>query len=129
MERDLLAAIDRFQACGERRDVAGADALLHERYALVLVQPHEVVMPRDRWLALLPDYLIHRYERHALVVDEQGDCGVSVQRASMSATVLGEDRSGDFVISDVWLRDDTRGWLLWRRHSTPLSAGRMPGAA
>lgn len=85
MESDLVAAIDRFLACGERRDVAGADALLHGRYALVPVQPHEVVMPRDRWLPLPPDYLIHRYERHALWWTSRATA-VSVQRASMSAT-------------------------------------------
>jgi hypothetical protein len=45
----------------------------------------------------------------------------------MHAIVLGEDRSGLFVISDVWRR---RGgsWKVWRRHSTPLAAGVTPGA-
>jgi hypothetical protein len=42
------------------------------------------------------------------------------------ATVLGEDRSGPFVTSDLWrLRGDS--WRIWRRHSTPLLAGAMPG--
>jgi hypothetical protein len=43
----------------------------------------------------------------------------------MSATVNGIDRSGLFTISDIWrLRDGH--WRVWRRHSTPLSAGPMP---
>jgi hypothetical protein len=33
-----------------------------------------------------------------------GDCAAVLQRVRMSATVLGEDRSGQFVISDVWRR-------------------------
>jgi hypothetical protein len=45
----------------------------------------------------------------------------------MHATVLGEDRSGTLVISDVWRRT-AEGWRVWKRHSTPFEAGRMPGA-
>jgi hypothetical protein len=45
----------------------------------------------------------------------------------MSATVLGEDRSGTFIITDVW-RHRSDGWRVWRRHSTPMFAGDMPGA-
>jgi hypothetical protein len=46
----------------------------------------------------------------------------------MNATVLGVDRSGLFVLSDIWLRGDD-GWRIWRRHSTPLAAGVMPTTA
>jgi hypothetical protein len=44
----------------------------------------------------------------------------------MTATVLGQDRSGIFIVSDVWL-SGADGWRIWRRHSTPFSAGAMPG--
>jgi ketosteroid isomerase-like protein len=101
---------------------------LDEDYELVLVQPSPASMPRSRWLEVLPDYVVHDYEVQEHVVDVDGDCAAVLQRVRMSATVLGEDRSGQFVISDVWRR---RGgsWKVWRRHSTPLSAGKMPGAA
>ena len=45
----------------------------------------------------------------------------------MTATVLGADRSGVFAISDVW-RLRPVGWRVWRRHSTPATAGSRPGA-
>lgn len=38
---------------------------------------------------------------------------------------MGEDRSGIFVITDIWRRDPD-GWHLWRRFSTPMTAGAMP---
>jgi hypothetical protein len=41
-----------------------------------------------------------------------------------------EERDGDAaerVLDDVWRRR-ADGWRVWRRHSTPLAAGRMPGA-
>ena len=44
----------------------------------------------------------------------------------MQATMLGEDRSGTFIVSDTWLRTGDE-WQVWRRHSTPPQAGPMPG--
>jgi len=43
----------------------------------------------------------------------------------MDAAVFGADRSGLFAVTDTWLRDDD-GWRVWRRHSTPMTAGAMP---
>ena len=116
-----------FQRCIEQRDAQAADALLHEDYALILLHPSPAVMPRDRWLEVLADYHVHDYEVHHLVTDIDGDCAGVLQRVCMKATVLGEDRSGTFVITDIWRRDAS-GWRVWKRHSTPLAAGRMPGA-
>jgi ketosteroid isomerase-like protein len=101
--------------------------VLDEDYRLVLVAPARAVMPRDRWLDVLKDYIVHDYAVEEQMVDEDGDCAAVLSRVRMTATVLGEDRSGTFAISDVWRRRDD-GWRIWRRHSTPLSAGPMPGA-
>jgi len=37
--------------------------------------------------------------------------------------VLGNDRSGLFLLTDVWLLDDD--WRVWRRHSTAVTAGAL----
>jgi ketosteroid isomerase-like protein len=123
---DLEAAMTAFQTCIEERDTAGADQLLDPDYALVLVHPTRAVMPRARWISVLPDYVVHRYRVLETVLDVSDDLAVVLHRDEMSATVLGEDRSGTFVVTDVWRRGDD-GWRLWRRHSTPLSAGELPG--
>ena len=109
-----------------RRDAELALGVLHPDYALVLILPVPVVMPRDRWLDVLPDYVVEAYDVQTQHLDVLGDCATLMQRLNMTATVLGEDRSGRFVISDVWLRGGD-GWRIWRRHSTPLAAGPMPG--
>jgi ketosteroid isomerase-like protein len=127
MPDDLIRCIQEFQQCIEGRDRKAAEQILDEEYALVLVQPGPATMPRERWLDVLEHYVVHSYEVHEQLVHLDGDCAAVLQRVRMDATVLGEDRSGVFVISDVWRR---RGgtWRLWRRHSTPLSAGALPGA-
>jgi hypothetical protein len=124
---DLAVAIDEFQRCIDARDRAGAEIILDAAYSLVLVVPVPAVMPRDRWLEVLPDYVVHDYVVEEQIVDEDGDAAAVLARVQMQATVLGEDRSGAFVISDFWRRRDG-AWTVWRRHSTPLAAGRLPGA-
>lgn len=125
---DLLTQIANFDRCVVERDKELAQSVLAPDYALVLVQPVLTVMPRWRWLEVLPDYVVHSYEVQEKTLDRSGDCAAMVQRVAMHATVLGSDRSGLFVISDVWqlLNDE---WRVWRRHSTPLGAGTIPGAA
>jgi ketosteroid isomerase-like protein len=125
-DRDLRRQMDAFQRCIEQRDVQAAKTVLDGEYALVLVHPEPIVMPREHWLEVLPDYIVHSYTLHERQVDVDGDCACVLQRVDMRATVLGEDRSGAFVLTDLWRRRGTE-WRLWRRHSTPLAAGRMPG--
>lgn len=125
---DLAAAMRRFDDAVQQRDRLAADEVLDEDYALVLVQPTAIVMPRARWLQVLDDYVVHAYvieEQHIDLVD---DVAAVLSRVRMQATVLGADRSGLFVLTDVWRRRDD-GWRIWRRHSSPLSAGEMPGSS
>ena len=126
MSADLEERMLAFQRCVEARDQQVVQDLLDDDYALVLVQPARAVMPRQRWLEVLSDYVVHSYEVEELIVDVGADCAAVLQRAKMKATVLGQDRSGVFIISDVWRRRNGT-WRLWRRHSTPISAGEIPG--
>jgi hypothetical protein len=123
---DLATAMRRFDDAVLQRDRDAAEGVLDEDYALVLVHPAPAVMPRARWLEVLDDHVVHAYSIGEQRVDRSDDATV-LSKVEMRATVLGEDRSGVFVISDVWrLRDDGR--RVWRRHSSPLTAGEMPGA-
>ena len=123
---DLGASMDAFQRCIEDRDAAAAERLLHPDFALELVHPTPLVVPRALWFKVLPDYVVHEYTIEERVTDVAGDVAAVLQRVRMRATVSGEDRSGPIVISDVWRRG-ADGWQLWRRHSTPFEAGRLPG--
>lgn len=124
---DLADAMTSFDAAVQQRDHAAAERILDDDYALVLVQPAPATMPRSRWLEVLEDYVVHSYSVVEQRVDELGDVAAVLSKVHMQATVLGEDRSGLFVISDIW-RCGEDGWRIWRRHSSPLTAGEMPGA-
>ena len=127
MSGDLELAMTEFQRCIAERDVAAAAAVLDADYALVLVQPVAAVVPKDRWLATLPDYVVHSYDVQEQLIDVDGDVATVLHRAQMHATVGGVDRSGVFIVTDIWRRRDGQ-WRVWKRHSTPLTAGPVPGS-
>lgn len=124
-QQELLERWQGWQRSIEQRDVETARGYLADDYALELVQPNRAVFPRDEWLETLREYVVLAYLVEEQIVDVDGDAGVVLHRARMQATVFGVDRSGTFVISDVWRRRDGV-WRVWRRHSTPLAAGTMP---
>lgn len=124
-EQEILERADAWQHAIEVRDPEAAGAILADDYALVVTHPEVVVMPREEWLRLLPDYHVHAYEIQHRAVDVRGGVASVVQRVDMQADVAGVDRSGVFVLVDLWTNAEG-AWRVWRRHSTPLSAGSMP---
>ena len=124
-ESDELRSRDEsWRRCVEARDTEAVVEYLDPDYELVLSEPEVSVVTRDKWLKMLPDYVVHEWTLTEQVIDVDGDLGVILQRVFMRATVLGRDRSGIFILTDIWRRRNGR-WLVWRRHSTPLSAGRI----
>ena len=79
--------------------------------------PNLGVMLRDRWLASLPDYIIHSAEFSDVVIKVYGETAVMRSRCRQSATVFGKDRSGEMLVTDVWVKRDGR-WQVVARHTS-----------
>jgi len=126
-DTELDTACADFDHAVNQRDHEVAERVLHPDFALVLVHPAAAVMPRARWLETLDAYVVHEWDVEEQLTDTGDGIASVLRRVRMRATVLGEDRSGTFIISDTWLRTSS-GWQVWRRHSTPLDAGSLPGA-
>jgi len=120
--QELLDRWAGWQQAIEVRDIEAAGGFLADDYALQLVQPVRSLIGRAQWLATLPDYVVSSYQVEDQIVDIDGDLAVVLHRVRMQATVAGVDRSGIFVITDVW-RCVGGAWKVWRRHSTPLTSG------
>ena len=100
-----------------RRDVTAADRILGEEYALMAGGLG--VMPRDKWLAALPDYVTHAIEFSDVTIRVYGETAVMRSRVKQSATVFGKDRSGEMLVTDVWVKRDGR-WQVVARHTSFL---------
>lgn len=124
-QQELLERWQGWQRSIEQRDVGAASGYLDDDYALELVQPNRAVFRRDAWLEMLREYVVSEYAVDEQIVDVEGELAIVMHRARMQAMVFGADRSGTFVITDVWRRR-AGVWKVWRRHSTPLAAGAMP---
>lgn len=80
-------------------------------------------LSRQEWMATVPAYEVHSYEFADVVVNEYEDAAVVLADLELRATVRGEDRSGGFAVTDVWVRRDGR-WQVVARSSifTPLAS-------
>jgi len=127
LDTEISERTDLWQLTIEARDPDGAARFLCDDYALVILQPLPAVVRRDEWLRMLPDYAVTGYSIEERIVETSPDLCTVFQRVDQTALVQGVERSGIFILVDVWVRE-ADAWRVWRRHSTPLSAGVAPRA-
>ena len=125
VEAEIGERTDRWQRTIEARDPDAAARFLSDDYALIILQPQPAIVRREEWLRMLPDYDVRGYAVEERIVEATRDLCTVFQRVDQTAVVKGVERSGIFILVDVWVRDADE-WRVWRRHSTPLSAGAVP---
>jgi len=57
------------------------------------------------------------FEYHDTQVHMYGDTGIVKTRVKISYTFNGQDRSGDYMVTDVWVKRDGH-WQVVTRHSS-----------
>lgn len=112
----------------QARDRAATDHFLADSYFLAIAVSGASfqIMPRERWLESLAEYIIRE-----LVIEDQrvhvyGDTAVVLMIWNQNATVGGKDRTGVFCITDIWTKQEN-GWRVAERHSSrpePSAAAR-----
>ena len=127
VEAEIGERTDRWQRAIEARDPDAAARFLSDDYALIILQPQPAIVRREEWLRMLPDYDVRGYAVEERIVEATRDLCTVFQRVDQTAVVKGVERSGIFILVDVWVRDADE-WRVWRRHSAPLSAGSAPRA-
>jgi ketosteroid isomerase-like protein len=75
------------------------------------------IVPKQRWLAVLKDYVTESYSFDDIKVNVYGNTAVAMVLFTQKATVSGQDRSGQFVLTDIWVKGNN-GWLITERHSS-----------
>jgi ketosteroid isomerase-like protein len=103
-----------------RRDVASAASFQAPEFTLLVGaegQPLQVI-PRELWLSVLPRYVIHHHEITDMHVSIWNDVAVATLAITQAAEPLNDrDISGNFLITDIWIRRDEK-WLIAERHSS-----------
>lgn len=74
------------------------------------------VVPRAGWLETLKTYRTESFAIDDARVHVYGDTAVVLMLCTQKATVRGQDRSGQFAITDIWIKGPA-GWRVAERHS------------
>ena len=89
----------------------------------VLTSARGVLMPKEAWLANAASvFKCTAFEWQELVVRPFGDVTVVHGRSRQDASVGGQDWSGVFLTTDVWVRREGT-WRVVARHGTGPIAG------
>ena len=112
MERHWAAAI-------QRQDVASMGGFLSDDYFLAIgVQGQDLkIVPRAAWLDNLKFYVTTSFKIDDVHVHVYGDTAVVLMLYSQKATIRGQDRSAQFLITDIWIKKAS-GWRVTERHSS-----------
>ena len=125
MERTALIAQEivelekQWSEAIQRRDADQMSRFLADSYFLAIgVQDLPVqIVPRERWLEALRFYEIESLTIDDIRVQVYSNVAVVLMLWTQRATVGGQDRSGQFFITDVWVNQD-EGWRVTERHSS-----------
>ena len=75
------------------------------------------VMPREKWLTAIPVYKCLSFEYKHQEIRDYGNAAIVQSYYSQTATLNGQDRSGDFLITDVWIKQNGN-WKVVHRHTS-----------
>jgi ketosteroid isomerase-like protein len=117
---DQFAALERDWATAIRKqDIASMERFLSPHYSLFIAVQGErlMVIPRAAWLDTLKFYETNAFTIDDLQAHAYGDTVIVLMLCTQQATVKGQDRSGQFLITDVWVKEAS-GWHVTERHSS-----------
>jgi ketosteroid isomerase-like protein len=126
-EAEVVEMERQWAAAFQRKDIAGLQRLMADGYALIIAVeglPLQIV-PRDAWLESLDAYEIDEVGIDQVYVRVYEGVAVVALLWRQKARLRGQDRSAQFALVDIWVRQDG-GWRIAERHS---SRPEHPGSA
>ncbi len=112
LEREWAAA---FQA----KNVTALQNLMADGYSLIIAVeglPLQMV-PRNAWIERLNDYEVISISIDHIHVRTYGTVAVAVMLFRQEARLAGQDRSGQLMLTDIWVEQNGE-WRLVERHSS-----------
>ena len=101
------------------RDTVQIKNLQSETYFLAVGaqgKPLQII-PRNRWLKNLINYVVESYHIDDIKVNVYGETAVALLLFTQKATSSGQDRSAQFVLTDIWVKKGN-SWVITERHSS-----------
>ncbi len=121
LEEEVAKAEHEWAAAIAHRDQAVCERILGGEYTLTVGDWVGGFIPRNEWLRTLSVYVVESHAFDDLRTHVYGDVAVVKARYRQQATVAGQDRSGTFLLTDVWVKRGGR-WQVVARHSSRVTA-------
>lgn len=117
VEDELIALEHELNDCIIRGDFVALDHLLADEYILVVPDMPPGRFDRAQYIAVAKTVAATSYRYDDFLIRRYGEVAVVTSRYEQVARYGGVERSGYYVLTDVWVRRDGR-WQLTLRHST-----------
>lgn len=123
--RQRLDALERrWMEATKSQDVAALKRIIADDFTLAGQPPAGIQLDQTGYFnSALKDWKLSTYSFDRLTVRLYGETAVVSALFKQQASVAGQDWSGDFLITDVWVKQGKR-WRVVARHIS-----RAPGAA
>jgi ketosteroid isomerase-like protein len=125
VEETILHPANDWMRAGQTRDRARLEQLVAPEFTITGAAG---VVDRAAWMRNAAERMTFEsfdYTEPAIAV--YGDVALMRSRWNQTATLDGKPWSGEFLLTDVWVRREN-GWQVVARHSTPIT-GYSGGAA
>lgn len=100
------------------KDTVLLEKILAPDYRLLaLINGELVSMNREKWLKTAPLYIPKSFRYYDFDTRIYGNTAIVQSKFDQEATLNGQDRSGTFQITDVWVKNKS-GWQVVHRHTT-----------
>jgi uncharacterized protein (TIGR03067 family) len=118
-EQQIIALERQWAFAIQKQDAAAMSRFLSENYFLAIGAQGGAlrIVPKAAWLANLKTYVTSSFNFDDIQVHVYEKTAIVLMLFSQQATVNGQDRSAQFVITDVWVNEPT-GWRVAERHSS-----------
>ena len=84
---------------------------------LALINGELVSINREKWLKTVPMYIPKSFRYYDFDIRVYGNTAIVQSKFDQEATLNGQDRSGTFQVTDVWVKNKN-GWQVVHRHTT-----------
>jgi ketosteroid isomerase-like protein len=118
VEHELVELAHAWAAAAQAHDRERLESILAREFSLV---GRAGPKTREEWLEdAAGPYAIDEWAFEGIEVELYGNTAVLSSRYRQTARLDGTDLSGDYLVTDVWVRRDGR-WQAVRRHATLAS--------
>ena len=114
IRQELIRLEHEWMEAIKQNDMEKLQYIVGQEYTLTATGLGRIT--RQHWMDTVPVYDVHEYDFRDVVVHAYNDAAVVLADVDLQATVAGTDRSGNFLVNDVWIRRDGR-WQVVARAS------------